>query len=236
MTLLSVTNLRREYVRAGKTFAAVDNVSFSMAEGESVNIIGRSGSGKTTFIGMAAGLISPTNGDIVLDGHDMAALSDTEASRLRNEVIGYVPQGSSLLPALTALDNVRLPHYLADSKRSGDCAEKAFSLLEEMGLAYLKDAYPSDMSGGEMRRVAIARALVNSPRLLVADEPTSDLDEESSREVMRLLARVNDQGTALLMVTHDLDFAAVAKRSLTMSAGKLTADKPQLKAVVTSAA
>lgn len=236
MTLLSVTNLRKEYVRAGKTFAAVDNVNFSMAEGESVSVTGRSGSGKTTFLGMVAGLISPTNGEIVLDGHSIAALSDAEASRLRNESIGYVPQGSSLLPALTALDNVRLPHYLANANRPGDCAEKALSLLEEMGVAHLKEAYPSDMSGGEMRRVAIARALVNAPKLLVADEPTSDLDEESSREVIRLLARVNVQGTALLMVTHDLDFAAVAKRTLTMSAGKLTADKPELKAVAASAA
>ena len=221
MTLLSVTNLRKEYVRAGKSIAAVDRVSFAMKRGEFVSVIGRSGSGKTTLIGMIAGLISPTDGDVVLDGKTVTALNDAEASLLRNTVIGYVPQGTSLLAALTALDNVRLPHHLANGGRSGDSAAKALALLESMGVAHLRDAYPSAMSGGEMRRVAIARALINDPALLIADEPTSDLDEESAHDVMDLLSRANSRGTALLVVTHDRELAQTAGRTLTMVSGKL---------------
>ena len=234
MSLLSVTKLRREYQRGGKTFAAVDNVTFSMEYGESVSIIGRSGSGKTTFISMAAGLISPTAGEIILDGNEILFLDDAAASRLRNEIMGYIPQGASLLPSLTALDNVRLPLYLTNSKPDvGNGAATALDLLDAMGVAHLQDAYPSDMSGGEMRRVAIARALVASPKILVADEPTSDLDEESAAEVMRLLARVHKQGTALLLVTHDMELAAIADRVMTMASGKLSpAARPGDAAVV----
>lgn len=236
MTLLSVTKLRREYVRAGRVFAAVDSVSFSMEAGESVSIIGRSGSGKTTLLGMVAGLISPTSGEAVLDGQAIALLDDAAASRLRNTVIGHVPQGTSLLPALTALDNVRLPQYLAGKIRPGDRAEKALTLLEDMGVAHLRNAYPKDLSGGEMRRIAIARALVNAPKLLIADEPTSDLDEESAGGVMRLLSRVNAQGTALLMVTHDMELAAMAGRRMTMASGKLTEAAKEIQTGMFSAA
>ena len=236
MTLLSVTGLRREYVRAGKAFAAVDNAAFFLEPGGSVSIIGRSGSGKTTLLGMVAGLITPTSGQVVLDGHDLSTLDDAAASRLRNLVIGYVPQGASLLPALNALDNVRLPLYLADAPPFGDNAEKALAFLQDMGVAHLRDMYPSDMSGGEMRRVAIARALVNTPKLLVADEPTSDLDQESANDVMRLLARANSQGTALLIVTHDMELAAIAQQVLTMASGKLSPAAPALRAVVSPAA
>lgn len=225
MSLVVTNKLRREYVRAGVPFAAVDSVTFSMNEGEAVSIVGRSGSGKTTFIGMVAGLISPTRGEVLLDGKEIATLSDAQASRLRNEVIGYVPQGASLLSSLTALDNVRLPRYLVGKSHDGshpdECTTKALALLEEMNVASLKDAYPSAMSGGEMRRVAIARACITSPKLLIADEPTSDLDADSAKEVMDLLQRVNAQGTALLLVTHDADLAAIATRRLTMTSGTL---------------
>lgn len=221
MSLLSVSGLRREYVRAGKPFAAVDNVSFAMDQGEFVSIVGRSGSGKTTLLGMAAGLITPTGGEVRLDGHLLDALDDTALSRLRNQVIGYVPQGTSLLPSLTALDNVRLPRFLAQGNSCGDATERALALLEAMGAAYLRDAYPQDMSGGEMRRVAIARALINAPKLLIADEPTSDLDGQSAAEVMRLLSHINAKGAALLVVTHDTELARIAGRTLTMASGRL---------------
>ena len=217
--LLTAANLRREYTRGRERFAAVDNVSLSIAKGEFVCIMGRSGSGKTTLISMLAGLISPTDGSIALNGVDMAGLDDEALSRLRNAVIGYIPQGNSLLPNLTALDNCRLPFYLGD--RPGDCAEKAMALLEAMGIAHLADAYSAGMSGGELRRVAIARALINSPALLIADEPTSDLDVETAAEIMRLLLDVNKQGAALLIVTHDPELAKFAARTLPMAKGKL---------------
>jgi len=222
MTLLSAAKLRREYIRGGKSFVAVDNVSFAMEYGESVSIIGRSGSGKTTFISMLAGLIAPSDGEIVFDGQNIFALDDATASRLRNEIIGYIPQGASLLPALTALDNVRLPLYLADGKYPDDGEARALELLGLMGVAHLRDVYSSDMSGGEMRRVAIARALIAAPKILIADEPTSDLDEESAAGVMRLLTTVHRQGTALLLVTHDVELAAIASRVFTMASGRLS--------------
>lgn len=224
MTLLTVDRLHKEYVRNGQTFAAVDGVSFTLEEGGWMCLMGRSGSGKTTLVGMTAGLISPDRGEIVLDGRELSRLDDNALSGLRNRVVGYVPQGASLYPALNALDNVRLPRFLgaAGEARMDDSAEDALNLLEIMGVAHLKDAFPSAMSGGEMRRVAVARALINSPKLLIADEPTGDLDEKSAHELRTLLDGVNSGGTALLLVTHDAELAAHSILVMTMSAGKLT--------------
>ena len=262
MSLVEARHLRRLYQRAGKTLAAVDNVDFTLEEGESVSLMGRSGSGKTTFLGLLTGLISPTSGEILLEGRKLFALPDAEASSLRARLIGYVPQGQSLIPALNALDNVRLPCFLAGKAETekemlsakhgrqnmnapasgtesisgitlhgflqGDkdeaSANRALELLRAVGLDHLRESLPKDMSGGEMRRVAIARALMLSPRLLVADEPTSDLDEENAEMVMNLLAQANAQGTALLVATHDRRLAGLAKRRLKMDAGRLAAE------------
>ena len=263
MSLVEARHLRRLYQRAGKTLAAVDNVDFTLKEGESVSLMGRSGSGKTTFLGLLTGLISPTSGEILLEGRKLFALPDAEASSLRARLIGYVPQGQSLIPALNALDNVRLPCFLAGKAETekemlsaergatsqgthepqsesisgitlhggflqGDkdeaSANRALELLRAVGLDHLRESLPKDMSGGEMRRVAIARALMLSPRLLVADEPTSDLDEENAEMVMNLLAEANAQGTALLVATHDRRLAGFAKRRLKMDAGRLAAE------------
>lgn len=221
MNLLSITKLRREYERGGRTFAAVDNATFFLEQGEFVSIIGRSGSGKTTLVSMAAGLVTPTDGEILLDGNDISTLGDEDLSRLRNKIVGYIPQGASLLPSLTALENVRLPLYLAGGEYPADSESRALELLHHMGVDHLHDAYPADLSGGEMRRVAIARALINGPKLIIADEPTSDLDEESAGEVMRLLSSAHRGGTALLVVTHDMDLAAIADRVMTMHTGRL---------------
>lgn len=225
--LLSVNHLRKQYLRGGKTpFWAVDGVSLNMAPGEFVSIIGRSGSGKTTLLSMIAGLLTPTSGEILFNGINPHQLSDAALSSLRNEHLGCLPQGYSLLPNLTALDNVSLPFYL--QKRAGRCAARARGLLAEVGLAGLEDAYPAEMSGGEMLRAAIARALINEPRLLIADEPTSDLDADTAAEIMELLLRVNRQGTALLIVTHDLGITRFSSRVYRLASGKLRESEPEI--------
>ncbi|OCG18146.1 ABC transporter ATP-binding protein [Gilliamella sp. WF3-4] len=217
--LLNVKNLRKDYYRGKKTFSAVNNVSFSMKKNDFICIMGKSGSGKTTLLNMIAGLLTPTQGKITINETNLFELNDQQVSAFRNQHIGYIPQGSSLLPNLTALDNIRLPFYL--TKRSNDNSlSYAQSLLKKAKISYLQDAYPANMSGGEMRRVAILRALICRPQIIIADEPTSDLDDESSADIMQLLTEINQQGTALLIVTHDNDVASYSQTILKMSAGK----------------
>jgi ABC-type lipoprotein export system ATPase subunit len=217
--LLNVKNLRKDYYRGQQTFSAVNNVSFSMKKNDFICIMGKSGSGKTTLLNMIAGLLTPTQGKITVNETNLFELNDQQVSAFRNQHIGYIPQGCSLLPNLTALDNIRLPFYL--TKRSNDNSlSYAQSLLKKAKISYLQDAYPANMSGGEMRRVAILRALICRPQIIIADEPTSDLDDESSADIMQLLTEINQQGTALLIVTHDNDVASYSQTILKMSAGK----------------
>ena len=218
--LLDIKNLRKDYTRGQQTFAAVNNVSFTLASDDFVCIMGKSGSGKTTLLNMIAGLLTPTQGKIIINDTNLFELDDQQVSAFRNQHIGYIPQGSSLLPNLNAIDNIRLPYYLT-KRQPQTCLSYAQSLLEKANISYLQEAFPANMSGGEMRRVAILRALICKPDLIIADEPTSDLDDESSAEIMQLLTEINQQGTALLIVTHDNDVASYSQKVLKMSAGKL---------------
>lgn len=218
--LLDVKNLRKDYQRGSQHFSAVDNVSFSMAQTDFITIMGKSGSGKTTLLNMIAGLLTPTQGKITINGTNLFELDDKQVSAFRNQNIGYIPQGSSLLPNLTALENIRLPFYLT-KRENQSSLNYALELLEKAKIGYLKDTYPANMSGGEMRRIAILRALICRPQLVIADEPTSDLDEESSAQIMALLTEVHQQGTGLLIVTHDNDVANYSQRKLKMSSGRL---------------
>lgn len=218
--LLDIKNLRKDYQRGEQTFSAVNNVSFSMAENDFICIMGKSGSGKTTLLNMIAGLLTPTQGKIIINGTNLFELNDQQVSAFRNQHIGYVPQGSSLLPNLTALENIRLPFYL--TKRSNQSTlNLAKQLLEKAKVVDLQNAYPANMSGGEMRRIAILRALICQPKIIIADEPTSDLDEESATEIMQLLSDIHQQGTALLIVTHDNDVASYSQKIVKMSSGRL---------------
>ncbi|OTQ72285.1 hypothetical protein B6D17_02155 [Gilliamella apis] len=218
--LLDVKNLRKDYQRGSQHFSAVNNVSFSMAQTDFISIMGKSGSGKTTLLNMIAGLLTPTQGKITINGTNLFELDDKQVSAFRNQNIGYIPQGSSLLPNLTALENIRLPFYLT-KRENQSSLNYALELLEKAKIGYLKDTYPANMSGGEMRRIAILRALICRPQLVIADEPTSDLDEESSAQIMALLTEVHQQGTGLLIVTHDNDVANYSQRTLKMSSGRL---------------
>lgn len=218
--MLNLVGLKKAYYRDNvSSFTAVDNVDLNIMPGDFVSIIGRSGSGKSTMLNMIVGLLRPTSGTILINGADLWSMNDKNMARIRNSQIGYVPQGLSLLSNLTILDNVRLPFYL--DKREGNGIDRAMSLLEEMKIKSLAQKYPAQLSGGEMRRVTIARALINNPEILIADEPNSDLDEETSIEVMKLFARINSMGTTILMVTHEYDIANFGNRICTMSSGKL---------------
>lgn len=218
--VLEAKNLSKAYKRGSQPFYAVHQVNLELQEGDFAIIVGRSGSGKSTLLNLLGGLLTPTTGEVLIEGRNITQLSDHEGSHFRNTHIGFVPQGQSILSNLTVLDNVRLPHYLW--KRKGDVTERAFSLLEQVGIKHLANAYPQHLSGGELRRVAIARALINSPKLLLADEPTNDLDTQTSAEILNLLADIAKSGTAVLLVTHDTNAISYGKRIYEMNDGDLT--------------
>ena len=220
MGLLEFRELSKEYRRGGRAFNAVNHVSLSVEPGEFISIIGRSGSGKTTLLNMGAGLLHPTQGSVFFDGQDIYGLRDKDISFLRNEKIGYVPQGQSLLSNFTVFDNVCIPWFLF--KREGDVEGRAFILLEKVGISHLAASYPKELSGGEMRRAAIARSLINQPRILIADEPTGDLDTETTAEIMRLFSRIAEEKTAVLIVTHEPDTLNYSNKTYSMDAGNLS--------------
>lgn len=221
-TLLRLEQLCRTYTRGRQPVVAVDNVSITMQQGDFTCIVGRSGSGKTTLAGMVAGLITPTSGHVVFCGKNLAEYTDNQLAILRNTQIGYIPQGASLLPHLTALDNVRLPYYLGKRPDPDTSVPRAMALLEKAGIAHLAAAYPATMSGGESRRVALVRALMLEPLLLIADEPTSDLDIETTRHMAAYMQTLNREGMSLLVVTHDAEIAAAGTHLFAMAAGKFT--------------
>ncbi|HBF40064.1 MAG TPA: ABC transporter ATP-binding protein [Firmicutes bacterium] len=217
--ILKAYNLVKEYTRGNQPFEAVNNVSLEIREGEFVCLAGRSGSGKSTLLNILAGLLTPNSGKIYFEGKDYETLDDLERSYLRNTKFGYIMQGQSAFSNLTVLQNVILPYTLF--KRDGDPYKKALALLDRVGLRHLASQYPATLSGGEKRRVSIVRALLTSPKLLIADEPTGDLDEETTREVMELFVSAVKEGTAVLMVTHDMNTTPYGASFITMKAGRI---------------
>jgi len=219
MMILETKQLKRVYSKTSGRFTAVNGVGLQINKGDFISIIGKSGSGKSTLINMVVGLLRPTEGKVLLDGQDIWQLRENDLAYIRNSKLGYIQQGYSLLPNYTVLDNVRLPFFLA--KRDGDGIKKARELLEKVGLKKFANRYPSELSGGEIRRVSIARSLINGPDLLVADEPTGDLDEETTQEIMQMFKEINHAGTSILMVTHEIDTTSYGNRLCKMSAGRL---------------
>ena len=218
-SIIKTENLSKSFKRGSNTLFAVKNVNFTLKEGDFVNIIGRSGSGKSTFLNLLSGLLKPTEGKIFAKGKDMSDFSDREISKYRNEVIGFVPQSLGTLPNLNVLENVSLPYYLF--KRDESAYEKAAMLLDLMGILHLKDDFAKNLSGGELKRVLIARSMINSPELLILDEPTSDLDKNTTMEIMDLLKKINSKGTALIIVTHELDILKYGNTLCQMEDGSL---------------
>ena len=200
--ILEINTLTKTYSRQGKEFHAVDKVDFSMDAGEITILTGPSGCGKSTFFHLIAGITQPDGGTIFFDGEELTKLSSKEFAEIRAKKISYILQGDSLLPNFTVLENICLPHQLTGSKKNLE--EKAMELLTEFGLEKMAQEYPMNLSGGERRRVAIARAFVNDPLLVIADEPTSDLDEENTAIILEHFEKQRQRGKAILISTHDL--------------------------------
>ncbi|WP_296257465.1 ABC transporter ATP-binding protein [uncultured Ezakiella sp.] len=219
MNLINVNNLSKSFRRGERDFFAIDNVSFDVKEKDFINIIGKSGSGKSTLLTLLSAIIEPTSGDILVEGKNLSDMDDEEKSGYRNEFIGYVPQSLGTLPTLNVLDNVRLPYFF--KKREGDGVERARMLLDMCGILDLENDFCKNLSGGELKRVLIARALMNEPKILIADEPTSDLDSKTTIEVMNMLKEINEKGTTIIIVTHDNDLLKYGSRLLEMTDGKL---------------
>lgn len=218
--LLKINNLKKEYIRNGESFYAVNDISIEAKKGELIVIIGHSGSGKSTLLNLITGMLRPSSGEIFIDGDNIVSKSSLELSLLRNTVIGYVMQGQSLLSNFTVKDNICMPSYISKNKK--DVLSKALELLEDVGLSSMRDSYPSSLSGGEMRRVTIARAMINNPKLIIADEPTSDLDPYNSKKIMDFFKEVTKKGTTVLVSTHDMNFVNYADKLYCVENGTIS--------------
>jgi len=200
---------------------AVDDVNLEICDREFTFIAGRSGSGKTTLLSMIAGLTKPTNGSVFINNTNIWSLNDKELSALRNQRIGFMFQGGYVIPTLSVIDNIMLPTIFR--KADVDVYEKSRKMLEKVGLAGYADRLPSELSGGERRRISIARALVNDPEIILADEPTAELDAETEAEIMLLLSEIHRAGgVTMLMVSHNYDLANYATRRFRMNRGRLS--------------
>lgn len=220
--ILNVSSLTKTYNSAGKTLTVLDNINFSVAAGSTNAIVGPSGSGKTTLLGLCAGLDRASSGAVELNNINLGKLSEDQLAQVRNQYIGFIFQNFQLLPTLTALENIMVPLELRGEK---NIRARALDLLDKVGLAERGHHYPTQLSGGEQQRVSLARAFSNAPRILFADEPTGNLDAETSEKVVKLLFDLNKEaGTTLVVVTHDLDLAAKTQRILRIKGGKLVAD------------
>lgn len=224
--ILNVEHLEKTYKSGEKELKVLDDISFSIREGETFAIVGPSGSGKTTLLGLCAGLDQSDQGNIDLCGVQIDSLNEDERALLRNKNVGFIFQDFQLLPTLTALENVSVPLELQGVKRPEKIAK---DLLGKVGLADRYNHYPSQLSGGEQQRVALARAFSNKPRILFADEPTGNLDTETSERVVKLLFDLNKEaGTTLVIVTHDMDLAKMNQRILKLQGGKIMKEQSTL--------
>lgn len=219
--MINLKGLTKIYQAGEVSVRAVDGVNFDMAEGDMVMIVGRSGSGKTTLLSLIGGLTRPTSGSVSINGVELGSLNDKKLSFFRNKNIGFIFQFASLIPTLNALDNVRLPTIFGEEPPQSH--EKASMLLEKVGLADKMRFYPSQLSGGEQRRVAIARSLMNDPKIVLADEPTGDLDEYTEIEILQFFTEISkEKGTTFLIVTHSAELSSYGQHLYRMSKGMLT--------------
>ena len=219
-TMIKAKGLSKHYQDGDRLVKAVDQVDLAIASGDYLSIVGHSGSGKTTLLSLLGGLTRPTSGTAEVDGVDLWSISDDELARLRNRRISFIYQFASLIPTLTALENVMLPAVFATPPR--DVRDKALELLSAVGLGEKIRAYPARLSGGEQRRVAIARSFINDPSIVLADEPTGDLDHETEADVFDFFMEFNRKQVAFVLVTHSLELAAKAATRLQMDHGRLT--------------
>ena len=226
--IVQIKELHKIYESGEVPVHAVRGVSLDIQKGEFVALMGASGSGKSTLMNMLGCLDRPTRGTYLLDGIDIDKLDRNELADLRNQKLGFVFQGFNLLARTTALENVELPMLYGRHRRlsMNEIHERAMHCLEIVGLSNRADHFPNQLSGGQQQRVAIARGLVNSPQVLLADEPTGNLDSKTSVEVMGVFQKLNDQGITIVMVTHELDIASYCKRNLILRDGVVVRDEP----------
>ncbi len=217
--MLEVKNLSKTYSSAAGDLTVLDNVSFSLAAGDTFSIVGPSGSGKTTLLGLCAGLDRASEGNVLLNGVGLDTLSEDERAEVRNRYVGFVFQNFQLIPTLTALENVMVPLELRGEKGA---RQRAVELLERVGLGARHHHYPTQLSGGEQQRVCIARAFSNNPLILFADEPTGNLDDDTGQKVEELLFELNrEAGTTLVLVTHDRELALKTNKIMELRGGKV---------------
>lgn len=221
--MISVKNLKKTHLLGGEEVHALDDVSLSIKEHEFVAIIGQSGSGKSTFMNMLGCLDRPDSGEITLDGTDILKCKEKELSVIRNKKIGFIFQQFHLLPKLSALENVELP-LIYQGMPTKKRREKAVKALKAVGLEKRMNHKPNQLSGGQQQRVAIARALVGEPSLILADEPTGNLDSRSGKEIMMLLHNLYEEGNTIVLITHDNNVAMEAPRQVQISDGKIIKD------------
>ena len=222
-TILDVHKITKSYYNGQKKLTVLDEVSFSLQRGDTFSIVGPSGSGKTTLLGLCAGLDVPTSGFVSLEGHELFSLSEDQRAEVRNQHVGFIFQSFQLIPTLTALENIMVPMEL--NKVPG-ARSRARDLLDRVGLADRGHHYPTQLSGGEQQRVSLARAFANNPSILFADEPTGNLDEETSSKVEQMIFELNQEnGTTLVLVTHDLELARQTNRVIRLKGGKIVADQ-----------
>ena len=223
MALIEIKDVYKIYNPGENEVRALDGVNLKIDEGEFVAIIGQSGSGKSTLMNTLGLLDRPTSGEYFLSGRDVATLTDDEQSEIRNKQIGFIFQGFNLIPSLTAIGNVELPLVYRGMKKE-ERRKLSLAALERVGLSRRLDHRPSQMSGGQQQRVAIARAVAARPPVILADEPTGNLDSASGRDVMRILHELNEEGRTIILITHDNEIADEANRVIRIQDGKIISD------------
>jgi putative ABC transport system ATP-binding protein len=222
-TILNIRDLSKNYSSAGHTLTVLHDINFSVEAGSTVAVVGPSGSGKTTLLGLSAGLDRSSTGTIELNKITLDKLSEDERAKVRNRYVGFIFQNFQLLPTLTALENVMVPLELRSEK---NVKKRSSELLDKVGLADRLHHYPAQLSGGEQQRVSLARAFSNNPKILFADEPTGNLDSETSEKVIKLLFDLNaEAGTTLIIVTHNTDLAAGTHRIIRLKGGSIISDE-----------
>ena len=223
-TILNLQQVSKTYKSGNSVLTVLDKISFSAEAGSTLSIVGPSGSGKTTLLGLCAGLDRSTLGNIELHHNRLEDLNEDQLAAVRNKYVGFIFQNFQLMPTLTALENVMVPLELRGEKK---VKARSLELLDKVGLADRSHHYPAQLSGGEQQRVSIARAFSNQPRILFADEPTGNLDAETSALIVNLIFDLNKEaGTTLLLVTHDGELAARTQRIISLKGGKIVSDKP----------
>jgi putative ABC transport system ATP-binding protein len=222
---VQLNDVVKEFTLGGQLVQAVDGVSLEIPNGELVAVVGRSGSGKSTLLNLLAGIDTPTSGEVWIAGKELSRLADDDLTRLRRERLGMVYQFFNLLPTLSVRENVALPALLA-GEREREVLARADALLEEVGMSHRKTARPHTLSGGEMQRTALARALIHHPALILADEPTGNLDSRTAEQVLDLLRSLADRhGVTVVLVTHSREAAAIASREIEMRDGRIVRDE-----------